>query len=161
LNVFPIQMPALRDRADDIPLLVAYLIGRYSKKAGKRFTNVTKKTLDMLKAYSWPGNIRELQNIVERAVVLGDSETFSVDEAWLREESVRTTPQSSSITGPFMAALADGERRMIEAALAECQGRISGPTGAAARLGIPRQTLDSKIAVFGIDKRRFKAQPVS
>ncbi len=157
LNVFPIQMPALRERTDDIPLLVAHLTERFANKIGKKFKYVTKKTLELLKAYDWPGNIRELQNVVERAVVLSEGDTFSVDEAWLKQKSF----QLSDPTGPFMATLAEGERRMIEAALAESQGRIAGPTGAAAKLGIPRQTLDSKITGLGIDKRRFKAQSAS
>jgi formate hydrogenlyase transcriptional activator len=153
LNVFPIQLPPLRERADDIPLLVSHLIERYSRAAGKKFTNISRKTLEMLQSYHWPGNIRELQNIIERAAVLSEGETFSVPEHWLKRES----PQFSAPPGPFLASLAEGERKMIEAALAESQGRIAGPMGAAAKLGIPRQTLDSKIAGLGIDKRRFKS----
>ncbi len=157
LNVFPVQIPSLRDRVDDIPLLVAYLSERYGQKLGKRFTNVSKKTLEMLCAYHWPGNIRELQNVIERATVLCEGETLTVDQSWLNREA----PQLPGPVGALMGMLADGERKMIEAALAECQGRISGPDGAAAKLGIPRQTLDSKIAGLGIDKRRFKTQSVS
>lgn len=151
LNVFPIQMPPLRERVDDIPLLVEYLIERYSKKAGKKIKNIQRRTLDLFQAYDWPGNIRELQNVVERAVVLCDGETFSVDEAWLNLESNQSGP-----TVPIVATLAEREREMIEVALAECKGRISGPSGAAAKLGIPRQTLDSKIRALQINKYRFK-----
>jgi len=151
LNVFPIQIPPLRERVDDIPLLVEYLIERYTKKAGKKIKNINKRTLDLFQAYDWPGNIRELQNVVERAVVLCDGETFSVDEGWLNLESNQSGP-----TVPIVATLAEREREMIEAALAECKGRISGPSGAAAKLGIPRQKLDSKIRALQINKHRFK-----
>ncbi len=159
LNVFPIQIPPLRERVDDIPLLVEYLIERYAQKAGKKIRHIKKKTLELFQAYNWAGNIRELQNVVERAVILCDGETFSVDETWMkREPNERSGP-----TVPFVATLAererefaDREREMIEAALAECHGRISGPFGAAAKLGIPRQTLDSKIRALRINKHQFK-----
>jgi formate hydrogenlyase transcriptional activator len=154
LNVFPIRLPPLRQRADDIPLLVEYLVGRYAEKAGKRFENITSKTLELLQAYHWPGNIRELQNIIERAVILCDGATFSVDETWL-------TAESGPAAGPvvrLMPTLAHREREMIEAALAQSKGRISGPAGAASKLGIPRQTLDRKISSLGIDKNRFKTR---
>ncbi len=153
LNVFPIQIPSLRERADDIPVLVEYLIERYAKKVGKKLRNIKKTTLEQFQAYDWPGNIRELQNVIERAVVLCDSETFAVDEPWLMRES----PQRSGPAAPFATTLVEHEREIIEAALASSQGRISGPSGAAAKLGIPRQTLDSKIKNLGINKHRFKA----
>jgi formate hydrogenlyase transcriptional activator len=153
LNVFPIQMPSLRERADDIPLLVEYLIERYAKKAGKKIRNIRKQTLELFQAYDWPGNIRELQNVIERAIVLCDSETFSVDETWLKREGHRSAPAV-----PFVATLVESEKEMIETALAACHGRIAGPLGAAAKLGIPRQTLESKIKSLGIDKDRFKAR---
>src|SRR2546426_2217427 len=154
LNVFPIQIPSLRERVGDIPLLVEYLIERYAKKAGKKIRNISKKTLELFQAYDWPGNIRELQNVIERAVVLCDSDTFSIDETWLTRES----PQLSGAAVPFVTRLVEHEREIIEAALTACQGRISGPSGAAAKLGIPRQTLDSKILTLGIDKHRFKTR---
>jgi formate hydrogenlyase transcriptional activator len=157
LHVFPIQMPSLRERAEDIPLLVDYLIERYAEKAGKKVGSVKKVTIEMLQAYDWPGNIRELQNIIERAVILSEGETVSVSETWLKRES----PKSSGPKAPLVATLAHREREVIEAALAESQGRISGPSGAAAKLGIPRQTLDSKIANLQISKSRFKAQSAS
>jgi len=153
LNVFPIRLPPLRERADDISLLVEYLVSRYTKKAGKRFENITRKTLELFQAYHWPGNIRELQNVIERAVILCDGATFSVDESWLRQES---SPASGPIV-QLVPTLADRERDMIEAALAQSRGRISGPTGAAAKLGIPRQTLDRKLLSLGIDKNQFKS----
>ena len=154
LNVFPIQIPSLRERVDDIPLLVTYLIERYAKKAGKKIRNIQKETLKLFQAYDWPGNIRELQNVIERAVVLCDRETFSVDETWLKPEGHRL---SGSVV-PLGTALAEHEQEIIEAALADCGGQVSGPTGAAAKLGLPRQTLESKIMALGIDKHRFKTR---
>jgi len=156
LNVFPIQIPALRERRDDIPILLEYFIERYSKKAGKRIRTIGTKTLELFQAYDWPGNIRELQNVVERAIVLSDGEMFSVDETWLERKLPRESPLSMPSTA--LGRLdADQEKRIIEAALTETGGRIAGPSGAAAKLGIPRQTLDSKISTLGIDKRRFKS----
>jgi len=152
-NVFPIQAPSLRERVDDIPLLVEYMIERYAKKAGKKIRNISRKTLELFQAYDWPGNVRELQNVIERAIVLCDGETFSVDEAWLKRES----PPVSGPAVPFVATLVEHEREMIETVLAECQGRVSGPSGAAVKLGIPRQTLESKIKTLGINKNRFRA----
>ncbi len=152
LNVFPIRMPALRERTDDIPLLAEYLIDRYAKRLGKRITKISKKTLDLLQAYSWPGNIRELQNVIERAVILSDGETFSVDETWFAPVS----PKSAVPAVPLVANLSEREREMIENALREARGLVSGPTGAAAILGIPRQTLESKIRKWRIDRYRFK-----
>ncbi len=148
LNVFPIQMPSVRERMDDIHLLVEYFIERYGKTAGKKFRNINKKTLELFQAYDWPGNIRELQNVIERAVILCDGDTFSVDETWLKRES----PQTSAPTVPFVATLVEREKEIIEAVLAKSRGRIAGPAGAAAKLGIPRQTLESKIKTLGIDK---------
>jgi len=146
LNVFPISVPPLRERVEDIPLLVEYFVGRFAKESGKRIRHISKDTLEQLKGYDWPGNIRELQNVIERAVILCETDTFLVDESWLERES------GESSQGEGLSALADREVEMIEAALAETHGRISGPTGAAAKLGIPRQTLESKIRRLGIDK---------
>lgn len=153
LNVFPIQIPSLRERIDDIPLLVAYLIERYAKKAGKQIRDIQKETLALFQAYEWPGNIRELQNVIERAVVLCESETFSVDQTWLKPEGQR--PLGSRV--PLSATLAEHEKELIEAALADCGGQTGGPSGAAVKLGLPRQTLDSRIKALGIDRHRFKA----
>ena len=157
LNVFPVLIPSLRERVNDIPLLVEYLIDRYAKKAGKNIRKIEKKTLELFKAYKWPGNIREMQNVVERAVILSDGETFSVDETWLTHDS---SPRSSALDMPLRSSLRlddNQEKEIIETALAECGGRISGPSGAATKLGIPRQTLESKIANLGINKHRFKS----
>jgi formate hydrogenlyase transcriptional activator len=159
LNVFPIRVPPLRERKDDIPMLVEYLVERYGKKTGKKFRDITKKTLAAFKAYDWPGNIRELQNVVERAVILCDDDTFSVDESWLQRKSEHSP--GDSLPRPGVLAedkrrFASQEKKSIEAALTACKGKVSGPGGAAAKLGIPPQTLDSKIASLGIDKRRFK-----
>ena len=151
-NVFPIAMPALRERREDIPLLVEYFIDRYSSKTGKKIHSVEKSTLDRLKQYAWPGNIRELQNIVERSVILCESETFVVDESWL---TGRFDPPDR--TGPTLLRIPPSEeKKAIEAALADAQGRVSGPTGAAARLGIPASTLDSKIKALNINKHLFR-----
>jgi formate hydrogenlyase transcriptional activator len=154
LNVFPIQIPSLRERVDDIPLLVTYLIERYAKKAGKQIRNIQKETLELFQVYDWPGNIRELQNVIQRAIVLCESETFSVDATWLKREK----PRLSGSVIPLGATLAEHEKDIIEAALADCGGQVSGPTGAAAKLGLPRQTLESKIMALGINKHRFKTR---
>jgi formate hydrogenlyase transcriptional activator len=162
LNVFPIRVPSLRERKDDIPLLVEYLVERYAKRTGKKISHIKKKTLDLFQAYDWPGNIRELQNVIERAVILCDGETFSVDETWLQRKSKQQAVSMVSRAGVLAKdkkEFVDRERKSIETALAECHGRVSGPDGAAAKLGIPAQTLDSKIVSLGIDKHRFKVRP--
>jgi formate hydrogenlyase transcriptional activator len=156
LSVFPIQIPSLRERVDDIPLLVEYLIERYAKKAGKRIRTIQRKTLELFQAYDWPGNVRELQNVVERAVLLCDGDTFSVEEMWLKQDTRRDTPVPGNLTRRLGKLEADQERQLIEAALTESGGRISGPLGAAAKLGIPRQTLESKIVSLGINKSKFQ-----
>jgi formate hydrogenlyase transcriptional activator len=152
LNVVPIEMPSLRERAADIPLLVDYFIDRFGKKAGKKFRRIDKRTMKLFQAYGWPGNIRELQNVIERAVILSDGDTFSVDETWLKQEPHQVASPTVALNG----ALLRQERELIEAALAESRGRISGPAGAAAKLGLPTRTLDSKIKRLGINKFRFK-----
>jgi formate hydrogenlyase transcriptional activator len=150
LNVFPIRMPSLRERVEDIPLLVAYLTQRYASKMGKKISGIDKRTLELFQTYHWPGNVRELQNVVERAVILCEGATFAVDENWV----VRASPTSSP-GGIGLASLADQEKEMIENALTQSRGRVSGPLGAAARLGIPRSTLESRIKSLNIDKYRF------
>jgi PAS domain S-box-containing protein len=150
LNVVPIAVPPLRERAADIPLLVEYLVGRYAKASGKTIRHINKQTLEQLTAYDWPGNIRELQNVVERAVILSETDTFFVDQSWLKRESAESREG--------LLGLADREVEMIESALADSHGRISGPSGAAAKLGIPRQTLESKIRRLGINKYGRKRQ---
>jgi formate hydrogenlyase transcriptional activator len=153
LNVFPIRMPALRERISDISLLVGYLIDRYAKKLGKKIRNIDKKTIELFHAYDWPGNIRELQNVVERAVILSEGETFFVEETWL----THVTPKLAATTAPLVADLVEHERGILEAALRESEGVVGGPSGAAVKLGIPRQTLESKIRKLGINRHRFKA----
>lgn len=153
LNVVPIRLPALRERISDISLLVGYLIDRYAKKLGKKIRNIDKKTIELFHAYDWPGNIRELQNVVERAVILSEGETFFVDETWL----THVTPKLAATTAPLVADLVEHEREILEAALRESEGVVGGPTGAAFKLGIPRQTLESKIRKLGINRHRFKA----
>ena len=138
-------------------MLVEYFIERFGKKAGKRFKTINGKTLQLFQTYGWPGNVRELQNVIERAVILNDGDTFSVDETWVKREP----PQVPSPRAALNGALLGQEKEMIEAALAESHGRISGPTGAAARLGLPTRTLDSKIKRLGISKYRFKVPQAS
>jgi PAS domain S-box-containing protein len=152
LNVFPIEIPSLRERREDIPLLVEYFIDRYARKAGKNIKRVNKKTLELLHSYPWPGNIRELQNVIERSVILCETETFSIDESWLPKQPSLTPKNQRELPRKLLAQ----EKDMIEAALKESRGRIFGPTGAAAKLGIPRSTLESKIKSLKIDKNRFR-----
>ena len=152
LNVFPIEMPSLRERREDIPLLVEYFVHRYARKIGKKIRRINKKTMDMLGSYDWPGNIRELQNMIERAVILSETDTLTIDKSWLTQESRQAAREKA-----LSDMLATQEKEMIEAALAESRGQVSGPAGAAAKLGIPPSTLDSKIKALKINKHRFKA----
>jgi len=152
LNVFPIKLPALRERPGDIPLLVQYLVERYAQKAGKRFRRVSKETLDLFEGYPWPGNVRELQNVIERAVILCEGDIFSVEANWLGTESPRVAPRRATLGSD----IAGRERAMIENALREASGRVSGTKGAAEILGMPRQTLESKMKRLGIMPHRFK-----
>lgn len=151
LNVFPIHMPPLRERGEDIPLLARYFIDRFARKMGKSIRRVKSGALEHLQSYPWPGNIRELQNVVERSVIVCDTDEFTVDESWLS-----TKP---AINGPakLTNGLAAQERALIEDALRATRGRVYGPFGAAERLGVPRSTLESKIRALTIDKRRFRA----
>jgi transcriptional regulator with GAF, ATPase, and Fis domain len=153
LNVFPIEVPSLRERKEDIPVLVEYFIDRYASKAGKNFQAVSKKSFELLRSYPWPGNIRELQNVIERSVIVCDTENFAVDESWLARRPVVTEPNKE--LGLFKKPPSE-EKAIIEAALRECRGRVYGPSGAAAKLGIPGSTLDSKIRSLKINKNRFK-----
>ena len=150
LNVFPIAVPALRERAEDISLLVEYFIDRYARKAGKTIRRVNKRTLDHLRSYPWPGNVRELQNVIERSVIVCESDEFTVDESWLSTRSAI----GGSVTVP--GTLAAQEKAIIEDALQASGGRVFGPSGAAERLGIPRSTLESKIRALRINKNRFR-----
>jgi formate hydrogenlyase transcriptional activator len=153
LHVFPIEISPLRERKEDIRLLVDYFIDRYARKAGKRITTVDKKTLRLLESYPWPGNIRELQNVIERSMILCESDIFSVDERWLPLPLTATEWNRHS---ELSRSLEAQEKNMIEEALKASRGRVFGPGGAAAKLGIPRSTLDSKIKSLNIDKNRFK-----
>ena len=158
LNVFPIEVPPLRERRKDIPLLVGYFIDRYARKAGRNIKSVEPKTLQLLQSYPWPGNIRELQNVIERSIIVCETEKFSVDESWLSQQ-----PHDRRLGfGLYLSEmLAAKETEVIEEALRECQGRVFGPSGAAAKLGIARSTLESKIRSLNINKKRFKAELVS
>src|SRR5208282_853188 len=159
LNVFPIEVPSLRERREDIPMLVAYFIDRFARKAGKSIRSVNKESLELLQSYPWPGNIRELQNVIERSAIVCDTENFTVDESWLSRQPLASERKG----GPEEARpelsrkLASREKEMIEAALLESRGRVSGPSGAAVKLGIPGSTLDSKIRSLKIDKNRFRS----
>jgi formate hydrogenlyase transcriptional activator len=152
LNVFPLEVPPLRERQEDIAVLVEYFIDRYARKAGKTLRRVSKRTLDHLKSYPWPGNVRELQNVIERSVIVSDTDEFTVDESWLS-----TRPPVESRLG-ISGALASHEKALIEDALRGTGGRVFGPSGAAARLGIPRSTLESKIRTLKINKTRFRTR---
>ena len=154
LNVFPIEVPTLRERKEDIPMLLDYFIKRYAEKAGKTIRSIDKKTAELFKSYSWPGNIRELQNVIERSMIVGESEVFSVDPSWLSTAPAQPNGSSSTLA----EKLHDQEKKIIEASLAESKGRIAGRCGAAAKLGIPSSTLESKIKLLRINKNHFKAE---
>jgi transcriptional regulator with PAS, ATPase and Fis domain len=148
LNVFPIHVPPLRNRKEDVPMLVEYFVKRYAEKAGKQISKIDKNTLKLCQSYHWPGNIRELQNIVERSVILCTGDTFWIDEAWLSNQNV---PRPESLA-PLTQSVQNYEKELIEVALAESNGKVAGPNGAAAKLGIPRSTLDLKIKQLNIKK---------
>jgi formate hydrogenlyase transcriptional activator len=153
LNVFPLEIPPLRERREDIPMLVEYFIARYAREAGKPIRRVGRRTLNHLQSYPWPGNVRELQNVIERSVIVCDTDEFTVDESWLS-----TRPAlDSRLT--LSGALGAHEKTIIEDALRASGGRVFGSAGAAARLGIPRSTLESKIRALKINKGRFRARP--
>jgi transcriptional regulator with GAF, ATPase, and Fis domain len=151
LNVFPIQVPPLRKRTEDIPLLIEYFVKKFAEMMAKRIKQIQKQTLELCQAYSWPGNIRELQNIVERSMILCTGDTFSIDEAWFSIEQPSRTDRS----GPLTQTLQDQEKELIESALADTRGKVAGAKGAAAKLGIPSSTLESKIKQLKINKQKF------
>jgi transcriptional regulator with GAF, ATPase, and Fis domain len=153
LNVFPIELPPLRQRREDIPLLVEYFIARCARNAGKSITGINKKSLDLLQTYHWPGNIRELQNVIERSVIMCETENFSVDDSWTPQQAVANQPSCKS---NFSQKLVVQEKEMIESALKESGGQVYGPSGAAMILGMPRSTVESKIRSLRINKNRFK-----
>jgi transcriptional regulator with GAF, ATPase, and Fis domain len=154
LNVFPIEVPPLRERKDDVLMLLEYFVHRYAKKVGKNFGMIDKRTLELFRSYDWPGNIRELQNVVERSVIVSSDGVFGVDEAWLSRDSGQAPWRHPASQNTDRNS--SSERQIIEAALAESRGRVSGPKGAAARLQIPPSTLESKIKKFKISKNCFK-----
>src|ERR1700686_2069812 len=154
LNVFPIEVPPLRKRKEDIPMLVEYFVKRYAGKMGKKIRKIDNNTLERCQSYAWPGNIRELQNIIERSVILCSGDTFWIEKAWLAS----VQPPRPELAGPLPDTLQNQERKMIETALAESKGKVAGPEGAAAKLGIPRSTLDSKIKQLNIKKHKFMAE---
>ncbi len=154
LNVFPIDMPPLRERREDIPVLVEYFVDHCARKVGKNIRGITKESLDLLRSYPWPGNIRELQNVIERSVIMCETANFSVDETWLAQQPLATEPK---IPLDLSEKLAAQEKKTIEAALRESAGRVFGPSGAATKLGIARSTLESKIRSLRINKNRFKS----
>jgi transcriptional regulator with GAF, ATPase, and Fis domain len=153
LNVFPLEMPPLRERREDIPMLVEYFIGGYARRAGKTFRRVSKRTLDCLQSYPWPGNVRELQNVIERSVIVSETDEFTVDESWLSQRGRRLGAGVG-----LSSSLAAHEKAIVEDALRASRGRVFGLLGAAARLGIPRSTLESRIRALKIDKRRFRTR---
>jgi transcriptional regulator with GAF, ATPase, and Fis domain len=154
LNVFPIEVPPLRERKDDIRMLVEYFVQRYASRARKNIRLIDKKTLELFESYDWPGNIRELQNIIERSVILDSGDVLSVDESWLSKES--SQPASGAQASQPSNGEPRSEREMIEAALTESRGRVYGSSGAAAKLRIAPTTLDFRIKTLKIDKSRFK-----
>jgi transcriptional regulator with GAF, ATPase, and Fis domain len=154
LNVFPIELPPLRRRKEDIPMLVEYFVKRYAEKTGKLIRKIDRNTLKLCQSYPWPGNIRELQNIVERSVILCGGDTFWIERAWL----ARGKSERQELFGLLPDTLQNQEKEMIEAALAESKGKVAGPEGAAEILGIPRSTLDSKIKQLKIKKLQFSSK---
>jgi transcriptional regulator with GAF, ATPase, and Fis domain len=156
LNVFPMEAPPLRERKDDIPMLVKYFVQRYANRAGKNIQSIDKKALDLLQSYDWPGNIRELQNVIERSVILASDDAFSIDELWLSKETFRPASGAATPVAFKREAKPHSEREIVETVLAESKGRVSGPSGAAAKLAMSASTLEDRIKALKIDKRRFK-----
>ena len=155
LNVFPIDMPPLRERREDIPMLVECFADHFARKVKKNIQGISKESLDLLRSYTWPGNIRELQNVIERSIIMCETGNFSVDKTWLAQQPVASEAKSQS---SFSQKLASQEKEMIESALRESEGRVFGPCGAAAKLGISRSTVESKIRSLRINKKRFKSR---
>jgi transcriptional regulator with GAF, ATPase, and Fis domain len=150
LNIFPLVVPPLRERSDDIPLLVEYFVARFGERLGRKVSRIDRETMDLLQAYRWPGNIRELQNVIERSVILAQGGTLRIDASMLEPGETRKAASDGHV-------LRQNEKELIEAALAETQGRVAGPRGAAARLRIPASTLESKVRALKIDKYKFRS----
>lgn len=151
INVFPIVIPPLRERAEDIPLLVRHFVRQFAQRMNKTIDAISPETMEALTRYSWPGNIRELQNVIERSVVMHDKGKLIVKMSSRCREWCAATPALTSYGGSSM-----GDRELIDAALAEARGRVSGPLGAAVKLGIPPSTLESRIRSMNINKYQFK-----
>jgi len=158
LNVFPVEVPPLRERKDDIPLLVRHFTQQFARRMNKVIDTISSATMDALRRYHWPGNIRELQNVIERSVILCETEILSIDESWLPQQPFLTEPTNQIELSRRLQA---EEMDMIEAALKESGGRVFGPTGAAAKLSIAPSTLESKIRSLKIDKNYFKPSPAT
>jgi transcriptional regulator with GAF, ATPase, and Fis domain len=156
LNVFPIEVPPLRERKDDIRMLVEYFVQRYTTRTGKHIASIDKKTLDLLQCYDWPGNIRELQNVIERSVILSSGEVLSVDEMWLSKGALRPASLPEALPRLNGNSEPGSEREIVEAALAATRGRVSGPSGAATKLRVPPSTLANRIKALRIDRKQFK-----
>jgi transcriptional regulator with GAF, ATPase, and Fis domain len=152
LNVFPITLPPLRERREDIPPLVSYFVDRFAKRAGRKILGIRKSALDSLESYSWPGNIRELQNVIERSLIVCETDEFTIDKSWLSDGAAPTRSADQAL----IETSAPGERELIEAALAQTKGKVSGSSGAAAKLGMPASTLEWKIRSLKVNKYRFK-----
>jgi formate hydrogenlyase transcriptional activator len=152
LNVFPITIPPLRGRPEDIPPLVRHFARQFAQRMNKTIDLISPETMEALARYSWPGNIRELENVIERAVVIHEKGKLTVKKSWLCRECLHREPPARTPFGGF----AMGDRETIGAALAETRGRVSGPSGAAAMLGIPPSTLESRIRSMNINKYQFK-----
>jgi len=155
LNVFPIHAPSLKERGDDIPILVDYFISRYATRMGKRINQIDRRTMDAMQRYSWPGNIRELQNVIERGVILADSQVFRLESGTLPDDS----PNAKEDPAADASDSREDQKAYIETVLKKTRGRIAGPDGAAARLGIPASTLESRIKALKINKHLFRGNP--
>jgi formate hydrogenlyase transcriptional activator len=150
LNIFPLVVPPLRERSDDIPPLVEYFVARFAERLGRPVNRIDRQTMELLQAYRWPGNIRELQNVIERSVILAQGGILRIDASMLEGSGARPADSPADV-------LRQNEKESIEAALAATKGRVSGPRGAAARLGVPASTLESKIRALKVDKFKFRS----
>ena len=150
LNVFPVHVPPLRERVNDIPVLVDYFAAGFAARTGKKLSQIEKQSLSAMQQYSWPGNIRELQNVIERCVILADGEVLRVEPGMLMQE-LGLGPTATNVTD-----FGSDRKAQIEAMLRETRGKVYGPCGAAARLGLPATTLDSQIRSLSINKHQFK-----
>jgi formate hydrogenlyase transcriptional activator len=151
LNVFPIHVPPLRERPDDIPALASHFLRHNQRRLGRQFAGIEPASLKRMQVFSWPGNVRQLENIIEQSMILCDDPLLEVPAAILDERQL--TP---GVTSKLGAVLKENEQQMIEEALTTARGRVSGPSGAAERLGLPPSTVESKIRRYNIDKLRYR-----